>query len=80
MIFIELQSYRSLLSHQVWNFNSTESSSAENNDDLLDVPKICPILKLKFETMDISVRKMLVSPDSRKMNKSFVPNLSAFMP
>ena len=33
--------------------------------------KIYPILKLNFEAVNISMRKMLVSPDSRKMYKSF---------
>ena len=30
-----------------------------------------PILKLNFEVVNISMRKMLVSPDSRKMYRSF---------
>ena len=33
--------------------------------------KLFPILKLNFEVVNISVRKMLVSPDSRNMYKSF---------
>ena len=33
--------------------------------------KLYPILKHNFEVMNISMRKMLVSPDSRKMYKSF---------
>ena len=33
--------------------------------------KIYPILKLNFEVVNISMRKMLVSPDSRKMYRSF---------
>ena len=32
---------------------------------------VFPILKLNFEEVNISMRKTIVSPDSRKMYKSF---------
>ena len=40
--------------------------------------KIYPILKLNFEAANISVRKMLVSPDSGKAYKSFGTELVCF--
>ena len=71
MIFIELGSYQSLSSHQVWNFNSTGSSSGQNENDILDVPKSDTQFRNLIEVVSISVRKMSVSSDSRKMYKSF---------
>ena len=40
--------------------------------------KICQILKLKFEVLNISMRKMVVSHDSRKMYKSFGTSFVCF--
>ena len=51
-----------------WNFNS---SAGQNDNDILGVPKMCPISKLNFEAVNISMRKMLVSPDYREMYRPF---------
>ena len=48
-----------------------EASSGQNDNDILGVPKIYPILKLNFEVVNISMRKMLDCPHSRNMYKSF---------
>ena len=53
---------------KVWNYNSRGSSSGQNQNVS---QKIYAILKLNFEVMGISIRKMLVSPDSKMMYKSF---------